>query len=229
MQEHRFIFSEAAEPGLYDGSRPCQPGMPVSNDPVPLLSPGVKPVIHQGEILTAVVDFDVVQTCEPPGAHGHQVFGPSIPYLGQVLGQVDRRIGIVTNPEQEDLPVELIDAPDRTIQAVGDVRGMSGCNFPSLGTRCGEGVRTVTPENAGQAPERVRYDTHAQAWSPRRIEWMIVIVTHAGHDQCSGRPQCAPQRFDKAQRAAFHRRQLRERRVYDQDTTGLYPELLELG
>jgi hypothetical protein len=89
----------------------------------------------------------------------------------------------MTDPEQEDLSPQLVDAPDWAIQAVRDIRRMSRGDFCSAGANCGECVRAVAPKHARQAPERVRYDTHAETRGGRGIEGMIIIIAHARHDQ----------------------------------------------
>ena len=53
------------------------------------------------------------------------------------------------------------------------------------------------------------------------IEGKIVVITHAGHDECTARPKCGPQCGDQPQRSSFQWRQLRKGSVHDQDTAGL--------
>ena len=228
MEEHRFIFGKVGERGLHDGSRTRQAGLSVSNNTVALRSVGVEPVIEQVEVFAAVVYLDVVQPCELPGVHGHQVLGPPVSHLCKILGEVDSGIRIVANTEQEDLPPELVDAPNWTIQPVRDLQGVSRSDLPGFGTDRRKRVRTVTPEHAWQAPERVGDDTHAETRSCTGLEGMIVVIAHARHDQSTPGPHCRPQRTDETLRPTFDRRQLRKGGMHHKDSSGLDTERKEL-
>ena len=61
------------------------------------------------------------------------------------------------------------------------------------------------------------------------IERVVVVVTHAGHDQRTGRSNCGPQCTDESQRAALNRCELRKGGVNDQDPAGLDAEGAELA
>ena len=192
MKEHGFIFSEVGERRLHDGPRTRQAGLSVSDDSMALRSLGIEPLVQQAEVFAAVVYFDIVQPSELPGVHGHEILGPPVPHLCKILGEVNSGIRIVANAEQEDLPSELVDAPNRTIGAVRDLQGVGRGDLRGSGTDCRKRVRTVTPEHAWQAPERVGDDTHAETRSCTRVEGMIVVIAHARHDQRTLGPHCRP-------------------------------------
>jgi hypothetical protein len=228
MKEHGFIFSEVGERRLHDISSTPQAGLPVSHDSMALRSVGIEPLVQQAEVFAAVVYLDVVQPCELPGVHGHQVLGPPVSHLCKILGEVDSGIRIVANAEQENLPAQLVDAPNWTIQAVRGLQGVSRSDLPGSGTARRKRVRTVTPEHAWQAPERVGDDTHAETRSCTGVEGMIVVIAHARHDQGTLGPHCRLQCTDETLRATVDWRQLRKGGVHDQDSPGLNTERKEL-
>jgi hypothetical protein len=224
MQEHGFIFGDAAESGMNDVPGARQAGLPLTDNPTALLARRVEPSIHQAEVFAAVVNFNVVYARELTGRGGYQVLGYAVSDSCHVLGQVNSGIRIVTDPEQQNLPIHLIDSPDRAIQAVGNIRRMSRCNVSCFGADRCEGVGAVAPENAWQPPERIGNDTHAATGRCFNIEWMIVVVAHARHDQCAAGTDSCPQRLDEPSGAPIYRCQPRERGMHYQDTSRLNTE-----
>ncbi len=115
MQEHCFVLSEVGKRGLHDSSRTCQARLSVPNDPVALATIGIEPVVEEPEMLAAVVYLDVVQARELPSDQRHQVLGPSITNPCQILREVNSCIRVMTDAQQEHLPVQLVDAADWAI------------------------------------------------------------------------------------------------------------------
>jgi hypothetical protein len=228
MKEHGFIFSEVGERRLHDGLGTRQTGLSVSDDSMALGSVGIEPLVHQAKVLAAVVYLDVVQPCELRGVHGHDVLGPSVSHLCKILGEVDGGIRIVANAEQEDLPTELVDAPNWAIQAVRDLQGVSRSDLRGSGADRCKRVRTVTSKHAWQAPERLRDDTHAETRSCTGVEGMIVVIAHARHDQGTLGPYRPSQRMDQTLGPTFNWRQLRKGGVHHKDSPRLDTEREEL-
>jgi hypothetical protein len=206
MQECGFIFSKVGQRGLHDRARRCQPGPAMSDDPMPLLSRGVEPTVQQLKILAAVIYLDVVHAGELPVAPGYQVLGDAVPDLCQIFGQVDGGIGIVTHPEQKNLAAHLVDTPDGTVQAMGNIQRVSRCDF--LGPRAGGRKRmwAFTPENSRQAPERVGNNAHAEARRGMGLERMIIVIAHARHNQGTLRLQRREQGPYQPPRSTHQRR-----------------------
>ena len=45
---------------------------------------------------------------------------------------------------------------------------------------------TIAADDVGQAAESFGHDPHADAWSLIGIEWLVIDIRHAGHDQGAG-------------------------------------------
>ena len=221
MQEYGFSFSELGERRLNDGSRTSQAGLSVSNDPMALHSVGIEPLIQQAEVLAAVIYLNVVQACKLSRVEGHQVLGPAVPHLCQIFGEVESGVGIVPNSQKKDLPAHVANPTNWTIQAVRGIHGMSRGYLRGSRTDRSKRVRAVTPEHAGQPPERVGDHTHAETRCRMLIEGVIVVIAHARHDQRTLGPQCRPQCLDETLRSTFDRRQFRKGGVHHKDTSGL--------
>jgi hypothetical protein len=175
-----------------------------------------------------MVDLAVVVARRLPVGKNHRVVGEPVTYAGHVLGQMRGGVRVVSDPEQEDLSVEGIDAANGTVQAMGDVHGMSRGDLRRLGADGRERMGAVAAEDSRHSPEGIRHHAHPEARSLLRIEDVIVIVRHAGHDQSSPGTQRGPERFDQTLRSTFHRGHFRECRMHDQDTAGLHSEGEEL-
>jgi hypothetical protein len=228
MKEQGFVSSKVNKCGLHESSRAYQARWSVSDDPVALLSLGVEPLIQQTEILATVVYLDVVHARELPPDPRDQVLGPSITNPCQILREMHRCIPVVTHAQQEHLSVQLVDAAYRAIQPVRDVDWMRGGNLCGFWTYRRERVWAVTPEHVRKAPERVGYDAHPETWGCMGIERVIVVITHAGHDEGTGRAKCRPQCTDKPERPAFKRGDLGKGGVHDQDTARINTHGAEL-
>jgi hypothetical protein len=175
-----------------------------------------------------MIDLAVVVARRLPVDEDRRVVGEPVTYAGHVLGQMRGGVRVVSDPEQEDLPVEVIDAANGTVQAMGDVHGMRRGDLRRLGADGGERMRAVAAKDPRHSPEGIRHHAHPEARSLLRVEDVIVIVRHAGHDQSSPGTQRGLKRFDQTSRSTFHRGHFRKRRVHDQDAAGLCSEGEEL-
>jgi hypothetical protein len=145
------------------------------------------------------------------------------------LRQVERRIGVMSDPEEEHLPVQIVHPPDRAFGDVGRkrewVRGDSG------GSRSGrrEGVAVVASQHTRQSPERVRYDSETRRrWSGEWVERFVVISGPGRHHHGAIGTQGTTESLDQAEGSTLDRPCCPEGRVYQQDTAFLHSESAEL-
>jgi hypothetical protein len=72
------------------------------------------------------------------------------------LGQVKRRIGVMTDAEKKHLPVQIVYPTDRAFRDVRRKREWVGGDSSSFGAGRGEGVEMIASQYTWQAPERIR-------------------------------------------------------------------------
>src|SRR4030095_10079125 len=130
----------------------------------------LKPPINQIEVLTAVIDLLVVNPRRFPLLDDGDVFPAPVPNTRQRLGQMNGRVGIVTDAEQKHLPVKFIDSAHGTDQAMWWINGMRSSNSSRLLADRGKGARVVTAEHTRESPEHIRNDSHVDPGSCLRIK-----------------------------------------------------------
>ena len=138
-------------------------------------------------------------------------------------------IGVMANPEQQDLPFEVVNAPDRTVQAMRHVQRMIGGDPVGFRADRSKRVRTITPQDARHSPERVGDDSHPEARRPSRIEQMIVVIGHARHHESAVRPKSGLKRADQSQRPVLNGTDLGKRRVHEEHAAGCDAHFSDLG
>ena len=170
------------------------------------LSPfGDKPLIDEIEVVAAVVDLAVTVACGLPSSDDRHGFLAAVPHPRQRLCQMYGGIRVMSNTKQQDLPVEVVDAPDRTVRAMGHVQRMIGRDPSGFPSERGKSVRAITAQDVRRSLERVRHHSHSEAARTSRIERIIVVIGHAGHHQSAVRPKGGLKRADQARWPALNR------------------------
>lgn len=80
--------------------------------------------------------------------HVRDVRGHAIRRAAEHFGEVDGRVGVVSNPEQQDLPVELPHAADRALEPVRRHRQRVARYALGVGTQRRERERVVGSHRA---------------------------------------------------------------------------------
>jgi hypothetical protein len=142
---------------------------------------------------------------------------------------MDGGIRVMADPEQQGLTIEVIEATDRTVQAMGNVQRMIGgdpVGFRSDRRKC---VRTITAQDARHSPEHVGHYALPEAGGTSRIERMIVIIGHAGHHQGTVRSKSGLKRPDQSQWPVLNWTDLGKRYVHEKHAAGSDPQFSDLG
>lgn len=92
--------------------------MRVSDAPFPLKIPRSQPFIYKREALTAVVVLRVINPDGPTVLHDRAVLRHSIRNLREDFGEMDGRIRLMPDAEEQDLSVQFVHAADRTLGTV---------------------------------------------------------------------------------------------------------------
>ena len=137
---------------------------------------------------------------------------------------MDRRVGVVIDPEQRHLTV-LVMHPSHG--ARGDVRRQPkrvGEDLLGLRSHGREGLRVVAPRGTGQTPERVRDDAEIDVRTQGTgVEGLVAVAFPGGHDQGPVRSQGIPQRRDQPLRPTVDRTDRPERGVHEQNSPDSTP------
>jgi hypothetical protein len=73
-----------------------------------------------------MVDLAVTVAGKLPRLDDSGEFLATIPHPRQRFGEMYGGIRIMSNPQHQDLPIEFVDAADRTVQAVRHIQWMIG-------------------------------------------------------------------------------------------------------
>src|SRR5262245_39799875 len=228
MQKCCFVGSKMSQPDLHnvpsaDESRLCVP-----NDAAPLQSFLFQPLIHQIEVFAAMVNLVVVVPSWLSVFQDRQVFRSTIAHPGQSFGEMDHSIRVVSDAEQEHLPIQFIESTHRAIQPVGDVERMRRGDFRSPRAERGEGVRAVASCDSWKLPECIRNNTHSNAACCSRDERMIIVVTHTRHHQSAWSSKSVPKCRNQTLRSTFPESHLRTCSMDLQNSAGLYAQAEQL-
>jgi hypothetical protein len=184
MEEQERVVSQLFESNLDDIPGAGEPCVGVSYATFGLETPRPQPLVCEGKALTAVVVLLVVDphrasVLEHRAVPRHMVWNPR-----EELRQVERRVGVMTNPEKEHLPVQIVHPTDWAFRDVRRKGERVGGDPDSFRPGCREGVGVITPPYTRQSPERIRHDSEARRrWSGHRVEGLVVIFRPGRHHQ----------------------------------------------
>src|SRR6185369_1755547 len=108
MQEDCLVAAQPIERGRHDVARARKPRLGVTNPAAALPALGFQPRVEQAEVFAAMVGLAVFVAPRPSVQQDGRVLGLPVAHAGDVLGDVDRRVGVVPDPEQQHLAVELV-------------------------------------------------------------------------------------------------------------------------
>jgi hypothetical protein len=222
MEKYGFILAKASKSSLHHVARAGETRFCMPDGAATLLPLPLQPPVKQIELLAAVVNFAVLVSRRLPAPENRRTRASPVPHTGHVLCTLDGCVSIVSYPKQQHFSIELIDSTHWAAQTVRDIQGMGHHDFRSFWTARGECVGTVATHDAWHSPERIRYHTHAAARGFSWVEWVIVVASHAGHDQSTLGPQSGLQSLDQTSRSTLDRCHLRACGVNHQNLCELH-------
>src|SRR5258707_1308315 len=156
MQEYCFIPAQALQRGRHDVARARKARWRISDAAPALPAFGFQPRVEQAEVFAAMVGLAVLVALRLSTLQHGGVLGLAIAHTRDVLGDMNRCVGIVSDPEQQYLPIELVHTAGRAVQAVGHVYWMRQRDSLGVRTDRGEGMGTVASQDARHPPEGIR-------------------------------------------------------------------------
>ena len=108
-------------------------------------------------VILAVVDPNRAPTPEDGAVLRHAVRDAR-----EQLRQVERGVGVVTDPEEEHLPVQLVHPTDGTFEDVRREREWAGGDLRCLRAGRRKRERVVASCYPGQPPEQIRDDAEVR-------------------------------------------------------------------
>ena len=103
MEKNRFVHPQLGCDDLYDVAGANQARLRPGNPAPTLEPPRLQPPLYEIKVLATVVDLCIVELRGPPILEQRDVLFAPVTDSGQVLGQMNRGIRIVTNAKQEHL------------------------------------------------------------------------------------------------------------------------------
>ena len=166
MQEHRLALAQPLDRHLDHVASAHETRLGVAYRSAALEAALSEPIAHEVEPLAAVVDLFVFESpLLPVDPHLH-VLGQAVAHSRQVLGEVDRRVRVVADAEQEHLRVELEGAADRTVEAVRRIDGVRpgdrACRGSARRERMGLSLRS-TPGSRQKVSATIPMPAHGVA------------------------------------------------------------------
>ena len=108
-------------------------------------------------VILAIVDPNRAPILEDSAVLRHAVRNAR-----EKLRQVERGVGVVTDPEEEHLPVQLVHPTDGTFEDVRREREWTGGDLRCLRAGRRERERVVASRYPGEAPEHIRDDAEVR-------------------------------------------------------------------
>ncbi len=90
--------------------------LPWPTGPSACSPPRPQPVVGQGEAPAAMIVLQIVDPHALPVLHHHAVPRNAIRHLGHELGEMERRVGVVPDAQQQHLPIEIVHPSHRTVR-----------------------------------------------------------------------------------------------------------------
>jgi hypothetical protein len=196
VKEYRLVRSKTSARGRHDVSRTGKARFTMANAAAALAPLGVKPMVNKIEVVTTVVSLRVTIACGLPGLDDCDGLRTAVPHLRKGFREVYGGVRVVSDPEQQDPPIQFVDTADRTVQAVWHVQRMIRRDTGRFRADRRKSVRAIATQRIRHPPERVGQHAHPEAGRRSRIEGMAVVIGHAGHHQSTVRPKDGLKRID---------------------------------
>lgn len=127
----------------------CEPCMSVSDAPFGLQARRPKPLVREGEARTTMVVLLVVDSNRASVPEDRAILRHAVRNSRENFRQVQGRVGVMTDPEKEHLPVQVVHTTHR---ACGDMRRKGewvGSDPGGLRSGYREGVAVIASQYAG--------------------------------------------------------------------------------
>ena len=145
------------------------------------------------------------------------------------LGQVKRRVRIMTDAEQQHLSIQVVHPADRAFGNVGRKGKRARGDAGSLGSGRREGLQVTAAQHTGQSPEAVGNDSQVgRRAGSEWIEGFLVVSGPGRHGQRAVRAEGVAKGIDQAFGSALDGTDGTKGGVYQQDTALLDPKPTEL-
>lgn len=229
MQKQERIPRQVLQRDPHDVSGAGEPRVRVSDTSFGLKPGRPQPLVREHESLAAVVVLSVIDSYRAPIPNRGAVPRHAIGNAGQQLGQVQCGIGLVPDPEEEHLAVEIVNPSDGASGYMGRERQRIGEDRRGVGPRSGKGLAMIAPPYTRQSPEQVGHDAQvARSRSGRRIEGLVVIARPGRHHQRAVRALGGAEGLDQPEWSSLDRSDGPEGSVHQQDTTCLDADRAEM-
>jgi hypothetical protein len=119
MEEQERVTRQVLERKVDNIPSPREPCMSVSYAPLGLKPPRPQPLVREGEALATMVVLTVVYPNRESVLKHRTVRRHAVWNAREELRQVQRGVGVMADPEQQHLPVQIVHPTDR---ALGDMR-----------------------------------------------------------------------------------------------------------
>jgi hypothetical protein len=162
MEEQEWILGQPFERDSDDVPRANEPCVRVAYVPFGLEAPFPEPLVREGEALATMVILAILHPNRTPLLEDGAGLGDAVRNAREELRQVEGGVGVVVDPEQEHLPVQLVHMTDGTFGDVG--RKGQGTGGDALRPWAGRRERehVVASHHPGEPPEGVRHDAEVR-------------------------------------------------------------------
>lgn len=135
------------------------------------------PPVGESEAFTTVIVLAVFDPLWLPIDKHGRAFESAIAYTCNQFGEVQSRIGIVVDTQQEHAAVQFVDTTNRTLRLVRRQRERISEYFGRVWSERGECVGVLAPQNAARLPEISGHDAKIRRRpGSLRVERHIVDV-----------------------------------------------------
>jgi hypothetical protein len=162
MEEQEWLAGQVLERDRDHVSRANEPCLRVSYAPFGLEAPLPKPPVREGEALTTVVVLAILDPNRVPLLEDGAGLRHAVRNAREQLRQVQGGIGVVVDPEEEHLPVQLVHMTDGALGEVGRKRQGTGGDALRPGTSRRESEQVAASHDPGEPPEGVRHDAEVR-------------------------------------------------------------------
>jgi hypothetical protein len=175
-------------------------------------------------VVLLVVDPDpapVLEDCDVPRQ--------AVRNAGEEFSEVKRRVGVMTDAEQEHLSIQIVHPADGAGGDMGRKRERIGNDLGGFRSGRGKGLGVIASEYIGQSPERIRNDSEVRRCPTGEwVEGFVVIPRPGGHDQRALGTHGVTKGLDQAARSSLDRSGDPKRGVHEQGTAFLDAECTKL-